>query len=335
MRGMGLVSMSVNRCGNEGNAVAINDIGRCKPITKKTRRKSSPFHVVAFFVLPALTLYLTFVIYPVMKVFRLSLFRWAGMTKGTEVFVGIGNYAKLLQDEIFWQALINNLLLLAFVVIVSVTLAIFLAYHLATGLKGSGLYRTTWLFPNMLGDVIVATIWLFIFHPTLGMLNHFLSLIGIEIGATAWLGQSSTVLLAISLPMIWKFMGLYIILFLAAIQEIPQSLLDAGKVDGAGRWAEFYHITLPLIRPTIAVAIVFLMWNSFNGVFTYVLLMSKGGPHRASEVIPTYIYQAGFEFHEFGYGAAISVIAFVAIFALASLTVRMLMRRLLEGKKGF
>jgi len=302
---------------------------------KNRRTKSSPFHTVVFFVFPALALYVTFVIYPVTKVFRLSLYRWSGITKGAEQFVGLGNFAKLLHDEIFWRALTNNLMLLGFVVVVTLTLALFLAYHIARGLRGSAFYRSTWLFPNMLGDVIVATIWLFIFHPTLGLLNYALSLIGIEVGATPWLGQSSTVLIAISVPLIWKFMGLYIILFLAAIQEIPQSFIDAAKVDGAGRWAEFYHVTLPLIRPTIAVAIVFLMWNSFNGAFTYVLLMSKGGPHRASEVLPTYIYQAGFDFHEFGYGAAISVVAFIATFLLASVTVRTLMRRLISGEKGF
>jgi ABC-type sugar transport system permease subunit len=187
----------------------------------------------------------------------------------------------------------------------------------------------------MLGDVIVATIWLFIYHPTIGMLNYFLKLIGIEIGAVPWLGQANTALIAVTMPMIWKFTGLYIILFLAAMQEIPQSYLDAARIDGASVWQEFYWVVLPLIRPTIAVAVVFLMWNSFSVIFTYVKLLTEGGPHRSTEVLPTYIYQVGFEYHEFGYGAAISVAAFILIFALAAFILRFLMERVVRGEKGF
>ena len=298
------------------------------------KEKNSPLTVVAFFLLPALILYLVFVIYPLIKVFYLSLFQWRGVTSGTEKFVGLANFAKLLHDPIFWRALGNNLILFVFVLTVSILIALFFAFFLARKIRGSGFYRATWLFPNMLGDVIVATIWMFIYHPTMGMLNHFLSLIGIDVGSTAWLGQSNTALIAVAIPMVWKFMGLYIILFLAAIQEIPQSLLDAARIDGTSRWQEFRYVILPLIRPTIAVAAVFLMWNSFNVIFTYVKLLTEGGPHRATEVLPTYLYQVGFDYHEFGYSSAISVATFIIIFALASLTLRMLMRQVLRGERG-
>ena len=301
---------------------------------KTLQGKHSPIEVVIVFLAPALILYLAFVAYPVVKVFWLCLFRWRGITKGTEEFVGLSNFVRLYHDAVFWRALSNNLILFAFVLVVSVTIALFFAFFLAHKIRGSGFYRATWLFPNMLGDVIVATTWLFIFHPTMGMLNYFLSLIGIDVGATPWLGQSSTALIAVAIPMIWKFMGLYIILFLASIQEIPRSLLDAARIDGANRWQEFFKITLPLIKPTIAVAAVFLMWNSFSVIFTYVKLLTEGGPHRATEVIPTYIYQVGFAYHEFGYSSAISVASFIILFALASISTRMLMRRMLRGETG-
>lgn len=294
----------------------------------------SPTKVVFIFLIPTVILYFAFVLYPVLNVFWLSLFRWRGMTKGTQAFVGLSNFATLLHDSVFWKSLTNNLVLFAFVLVISITIALFFAFFLSRKIRGTFFYRATWLFPNMLGDVIVATIWLFIFHPTMGMLNYFLDSIGINAGATPWLGQESTALIAVSIPMIWKFMGLYIVLFMAAIQEIPQSLLDAARIDGANRWQEFSRITLPLIKPTIAVAAVFLMWNSFSVIFTYVKLLTEGGPHRATEVLPTYIYQVGFSYHEFGYGAAISVVSFIIIFAIASLSTRMLMRRLLQGKSG-
>jgi ABC-type sugar transport system permease subunit len=302
---------------------------------KVFKKPNSPIRVVVFFLAPALIIYLAFVMYPLLKVFRLCLFRWHGITRGTEEFIGFGNFIKLINDEIFWRSLANNLILFVFVIIVSVSVALFFSYILARKIRGSRFYRATWLFPNMLGDVIVATIWLFIYHPTIGMLNYFLKLIGIDIGAIPWLGQASTALIAVTMPMIWKFTGLYIILFLAAMQEIPQSFLDAARIDGANRWQEFYHVVLPLIRPTIAVAVVFLMWNSFSVIFTYVKLLTEGGPHRSTEVLPTYIYQVGFQYHEFGYGSAISVAAFILIFILAAFVLRMLMGRVVRGEKGF
>lgn len=296
----------------------------------KTTMKRSPLHVVAVFLAPALIIYLCFVIYPLIKVFYLSFFEWRGVAAGTETFVGIKNFARLIHDPVFWRALTNNLLLFAFVVLVSLILALFFSYFLARGIRGRGFYRAVWLFPNMLGDVVVATIWLFIYHPTLGMLNHFLSLIGLDVGAIAWLGQANTALIAVAIPMVWKYLGLYIILFLAAIQEIPQSIVDAARIDGAGRWREFRHVVLPLLRPTIAVAVVFVMWNCFSVIFTYVKLLTEGGPYRATEVLPTYIFQVGFEYHQFGYSSAISVAAFIVIFALASLTVRTLMKQVMR-----
>lgn len=299
------------------------------------RRGRSPSRVVLVFLAPALIIYTAFVIYPVVYVFWLSLFRWRGVTRGAQEFVGFGNFARLFKDGIFWRALSNNLILFVFVLVVSVVIALFFAFFLSRKIRGTGFYRATWLFPNMLGDVIVATIWLFIFHPTMGMLNYALSLVGIDVGATPWLGQESTALFAVAMPMIWKYMGLYIVLFLAAIQEIPKSFTDAARIDGANRWQEFFHVILPLIKPTIAVAAVFLLWNSFNVIFTYVKLLTEGGPHRATEVLPTYIYQVGFAYHEFGYSSAISVATFVIIFAIASLSTRMLMRRVLKGESGW
>ena len=296
--------------------------------------KHSPLGVVTFFLAPALILYFIFVMYPLIKVFYLSLFQWRGIAKGTEKFVGLGNFVKLFHDPIFWHALANNLVLFVFVLVVSIALALFLSFFLARKILGTGFYRATWLFPNMLGDVIVATIWLFIYHPTIGMLNHLLVLIGINVDSTPWLGQSNTALIAVAIPMIWKFMGLYIIIFLAAIQEIPQSILDAAKIDGASQWKEFRHIILPLIRPAIAVAAVFLMGNSFNTIFTYVKLLTDGGPHGATEVLPTYLYRVGFEYHEFGYGSTISVISIIITFAMASLVLRLLMKQVMRGKKG-
>jgi ABC-type sugar transport system permease subunit len=297
-------------------------------------RGHSPLKVLLFFLGPALILYLAFVIYPLIDVFRLSLFQWRGVTRGAEKFVGLSNFERLIHDGVFWRSLGNNMVLFILVASVSIILALFFAYFLAQKIRLAGLYRATWLFPNMLGDVVVATIWLFIYNPTVGLLNYFLCSIGLDTASFPWLGRADTALFAVAFPMIWKFMGLYIILFLAAMQEIPQSLLDAAKVDGARRWQEFFHIVLPLLRPTIGVATVFFAYNSFNVIFTYVKIMTEGGPYRSTEVLPTYIYQVAFSYNEFGYASAISVVTILILVVIASVTVRLLMRQFVRGKRG-
>ncbi|MCL6087712.1 MAG: sugar ABC transporter permease [Actinobacteria bacterium] len=297
--------------------------------------RNTSFRIVAAFLAPALISYLFFVVYPLFKVFRLSFYDWRGVKAGAEVFVGFGNFKSLMLDPIFWRALSNNLLLFVFVLLISIIFALFFSYFIATKIKFSGLYKAAWLFPNILGDIIVVTIWLFIYHPTMGMLNYILSKIGIHVGALPWLGRADTALIAVSIPMIWKYMGLYIILFTAAIQEIPSSFLEAARIDGASRWKEFLHVILPLLKPTIAVAIVFMMYNSFSVIFTYIKFLTEGGPYRSTEVLPTYIFQVGFELHKFGYGSAISVVTFLLVSVFAIFIIRTLMRSLIHGETGF
>ncbi|MCL5070019.1 MAG: sugar ABC transporter permease [Actinobacteria bacterium] len=305
-----------------------------KPI-KGLGRFSLPYRMAVIFLAPAAIIYFIFVIIPLARVFKLSFYDWRGISAGSEKFIGIKNFVELFHDNIFWRALFNNFSLFILVIFLSVVIALFFAYMLANKIKGTGFYKATWLFPNMLGDIVVVTIWLFIFHPTMGMLNFFLDKIGINVGATAWLGQSSTALISVALPMIWKYMGLYIILFLAAIQEIPDSFVEAAKIDGASKTQVFFKIVLPLLKPTIAVAVVFMMFNSFSVIFTYIKFLTEGGPYRSTEVLPTYIYQVGFELHRFGYGSAISVVAFIFVSIIAVFVIRVLMSQIVRGEKGF
>ncbi|MCL5073152.1 MAG: sugar ABC transporter permease [Actinobacteria bacterium] len=298
-------------------------------------RSSLSYRMAAIFLAPAAIIYFIFVLLPLTKVFKLSFYDWRGLSTGSEKFIGIKNFIELFHDNIFWKALFNNFSLFIFVITLSVIIALFFAYMLSIRIKATGFYKATWLFPNMLGDIVVVTIWLFIYHPTMGMLNFFLDKIGINVGSIAWLGNSSTALIAVALPMIWKYMGLYIILFLAAIQEIPESYLEAAKIDGASKKQEFFSVILPLIKPTIAVAVVFMMFNSFSVIFTYIKFLTDGGPYRSTEVLPTYIYEVGFDLHRFGYGSAISVITFIFISIIAVFVVRLLMKQLIHGEKGF
>lgn len=293
------------------------------------------YRIAAVFLAPAVIIYSIFVLYPLVRVFKLSFYDWRGISSGTEVFIGFSNYTRLFHDKIFWKALFNNFALFLFVLCLSIVIALFFAYMLSAKIKATGFYKATWLFPNMLGDIVVVIIWVFIYHPTLGLLNFFLDKIGIPIGAFAWLGNSNTALMAVAMPMVWKYMGLYIILFLASIQEIPDSYTEAARIDGASKVQEFFHIVLPLLKPTIAIAVVFMMFNSFSVIFTYIKFLTEGGPYRSTEVLPTYIYNVGFDLNSFGYGSTISVVSFIVISTFAVFVLRMLMKQVFRGEKGF
>ncbi len=287
----------------------------------KTSRK---WTAVGLFLGPPLILYAMFVIYPAFNTFRYSFFKWKGI--GDKVFIGLENFNRLVSDQAFWRALANNVEVLAITIILSTGFALFFATLLAKKIRGSNFYRSTWLFPNMLGDVVIATLWLFIYHPTIGMLNGLLKVIGLDQFVTAWLGNSTTALIAVTVPLVWKFMGFYILLFLGGIQSIPTALYDAARVDGASELQKFRHVTLPLLKQTIAVALVFMIYNSFNVIFAFVNIMTDGGPAGATEVIPTYLYKQAFEFRHFGYSSAIGLSMVILMFILASVVIQTLMR---------
>jgi ABC-type sugar transport system permease subunit len=279
------------------------------------------------YILPCFFIYALFILYPTYKVFSLSLFRWRGLTAGAQKFVGLTHFQRLLHDWVFWKSLSNSLLIFLVGVVLSIVVALFFATILSERIKGSSFYRATWLFPNLLGDVIIATIWTFIYHPTLGLLNGILKSIGLGMLCQTWLGDRNIAVFSVALPMIWKYTGFYIILFLAAIQEIPRSFLDAADIDGCSKMQRFLYITLPLLKQTIGVALVFVMATSMDAIFAYVKLLTEGGPGRATEVVSTYIYQQAFSFSYFGYASAVSVAGFIMMGTLTAIIVRLLMRQ--------
>lgn len=294
----------------------------------KTTKK---WGAVGLFLGPPLILYAIFVIYPAFNTFRYSFYKWSGI--GNKVFIGLQNFRKLVTDSVFWYAVVNNAEILGLTLFFSTVFGLFFAVLLSKKIRGTSFYRSTWLFPNMLGNVVIATLWLFVYHPTVGLLNGFLKLIGLDQFVTAWLGNFDTALLAVTFPLIWKFMGFYILLFLGAIQGIPKSLYDAAKVDGANEWQKFQYVTLPQIKQAIAVALVFMIYNSFNVIFAFVNIMTDGGPGKATEVIPTYLYKQAFEFRHFGYSSAVGLFMVIFMVIMASLIIQTLMKETTGGSE--
>lgn len=261
------------------------------------------------FLLPALLIYIAIVIAPIVNSVYYSVFKWNIVD--VKQFVGLKNYILLFtQDDIFKTGIKNTFLLMALSLVVQIPLAILLAIALSGKLKGKRYFKTVFFFPNILSSVAVGLLWTFIYNPDFGIVNKVLAGIGLESMARLWLAEESTVLPSIIVTICWQFVGYHMILYLAAIENIPSSMNEAALIDGAGTWKMIRYITLPLIKPIIGIDAVLIATGSLR-FFDLIYVMSNGGPNHASEVMASYMYIKSFRDMQYGYGSSISVILLV------------------------
>ncbi|MEV4518079.1 sugar ABC transporter permease [Dactylosporangium sp. NPDC049525] len=278
---------------------------------------------------PALVLHVVFVLSPYGQAFYLSLTDWTGVA-GEAHFVGAGNYARLGGDSLFLDAVRNNAVMLICVPLVTVALGLFLAsmLHLGggsgrKGIRGSGAYQIVYFFPQLLSLVVVAVLWQFVYNPTNGLLNGALRAFGLDGLARSWLAEPKLALPAIMAVLVWSSVGFYMVLFSAAIDGIPKELFEAALLDGAGGWATFRKVTLPLVRDTVQVAFVYLGIAALDGfAVVQIMTVGPGGPDGATEVIGLSLYRNAFTYGKFGYASAMGVTLFFATLTLAVLALR-------------
>ncbi len=262
------------------------------------------------FILPLLTIHVLVVAVPAVQGIYLSLTDWTGIRPGN--FIGLENYRTLLfEDETFGKALINNFNWMAFFLTVPFILALFCSSLLAQVKRFGMVYRSLMFIPYVLASVVTAAIWRNLLDPRKGI-GAALADIGIEGFDIAYLGKADTALFSIAFIDNWHFWGFLMILFLAAMQAIPPVLYDAAKIDGANRWQEWRHVTMPGIRPILLFMFMMVAIWSFLA-YDYIWILTQGGPAGASEVIATQLYKNAFTRFQAGYGAAQGVI--VSIFA--------------------
>ncbi len=278
------------------------------------------------FLLPALALYTVFAVYPAIQAFTVSLSLWSGYTPDKE-FVGGENYGTVLKDYVFWGAIKNNGLLIVVPAVITMTLALYFAQLLARDPHGAHIFRVTYFFPNVMSVVVVAILWSFIYHPDFGIFNGILRLLHApsELSHKAWLAQD-TLIPAIFAPSVWMAVGFYLVLYLAAIQQIPQELFDAAKVDGASGWQTFWKVTWPMVWSVNRVAAVFLVLGGLKA-FDFIWVFSYGRPALRNHTMATWVYQKAITQYDMGYGTALSVVMFVLVFAASILTFRLASRR--------
>ena len=287
------------------------------------------YRLIVPFLLPALLLYSLFVVYPALRSMWVSLHFWRGLSANMQ-FVGLFNFQKMVEDEIFWTALGHNLIYLATLPLAIIALALFFAFLVTQGIRGAHFFRITFFFPQVISLVAVGVLWSFVYHPTIGILNAILELVGLGGLTRAWLGDVGTVLPAVGAVVVWHAVGFYMVLLIAAMQQIPTDFYEAARLDGASAWQLFRHVTFPLLWDTTQVAFVFLAIGALDMFAITQTMLIEGGPNRAGEVLATYLFRAAFVQSAFGYATAIAVTLFAIKFVFSALTLTLARRERLE-----
>lgn len=263
---------------------------------------------ICIFVLPTLILYIVFVLFPIIYNFYLSFFRTDLMSPST--FVGLQNYSNLFRDKFFQMALVNNMMLVVGSFLAHLPLALLFGNALFCKIKGSKFFQTVFFMPTVICGVAVGLMFNMFYNVDFGIVNSFLDLIHLSGWKHAWLSDESTVMICLIFVVMWRFVGYHMVIQLAAMKAIPQSLYEAADIDGASPFQKFTQITFPLIKHILRVDTVLIITGSLK-YFDIIFSMTKGGPNHASEVMATYMYYQGFRTMKFGYASAIGMILLV------------------------
>jgi raffinose/stachyose/melibiose transport system permease protein len=279
------------------------------------RRKKRYGFTPWLFALPALLVYIAFLVYPAFSSLFFSLTDWDGLSP-TYKIVGLDNYRAMAHDPVVIHAAINNIIWTIVTIAVPVVLGLTLAVLLNGKIRGKPVLRMVFYMPGVLPLVSVASIWGWLYNPDYGAINAFLKAIGLGSLAQPWLGQNSTALFAVMVPAIWLRTGFPMLLYLAALQGISQDQYEAATMDGATRWQQFWHITMPNLRPAHYIVLALSLIDSFK-VFDLIYATTYGGPGTATQVMGTWMYFNVFQYYHAGYGTAIAVVITVVAIAVS------------------
>jgi sn-glycerol 3-phosphate transport system permease protein len=238
--------------------------------------------------------------------------------------VGLGNYASLAEDPIFWQVLGNNFWFALGTIPTSMALAMLMALWVNDRLPARAVVRMAYFTPTVLPMIAVANIWLFFYTPQIGLLDQVGAAFGVP--SRNWLGDQSTVLACLMAMVIWKEAGFFMIFYLAALQSLAPELEEAAKIEGASRWYFFRRVTFPLLMPTTLFVLVNATINSFKLV-DHLFILTKGGPDNASSLLLYYIYQVAFSFFDTAYASTLTVVLLALLAGLALLQFQLIERR--------
>ncbi|QFZ73017.1 ABC transporter permease subunit [Streptomyces fagopyri] len=292
------------------------------PTPPRGRRAGGPRRtppLVLAFVLVPLLAEAVWVFWPALQGFYLALTSWDGVSAPR--FVGLANFREMLHDDIFRTAALDTVLWLVLFGGLSALLGLATALLLQQERRGVGFYRAALFLPVVFSLVATALVWQAIYQPD-GVLNQLLQAVGLGSLRHAWLADQDTALYAVIVPALWRQIGYVMVLYLAGLKGIDPALYEAAKVDGAGRWQSFRHVTLPQLRGVNAVVLSVIVIDSLRS-FDVVWSLTRGGPYHSSELLSTYMYSTAFQSLRLGYGSALAVVIFLLAFGvIASYLVR-------------
>ena len=267
---------------------------------------------------PYLVFFIIFQVYPVFYGVYVSLTAWDLLSEPR--FVGLANYTGLFQDGLFWTSFRNTVLFVALDAPLAVLVPLGLALLINEHMPGLTVFRSAFVTPLMISVSSVSVLWTWFYNPTFGLINYYAQMVGLP--GQHWLSEPGWAMVAIVITTVWWTSGFNMVLFLAGLQNIPEHLYDAAKVDGAGALAIFRHITLPGLRPTLLFVGVTTIINTFR-VFGQVLVMTNGGPFDSTRTIVQHIYETGFHFFRMGGAAAIAWVLFLIVMVFTLIQFRL------------
>lgn len=276
---------------------------------------------IAAFLLPGLLFYVASVLLPILGSLGLSLYDWDGITDPT--FVGVDNYVEMfIGDDLFWESFLHSFVYLVANLVFQLGLGLLLANLLLSVRRGREVFKTLYFLPTIISTVAIAVLFrkAYAIEPP-GMINIFLSSIGLDGLAQPWLSDIDTALVAVSIPEGWRFMGLYMVILYAALLAVPKELEEAARIDGASERQLFTRIRFPLIRPVWVTTLIMAATYSLRG-FDIPYLLTNGGPGHATELLTTYMYKLGFQTTQFGYASTIAVFIVLECVVAVALIVR-------------
>lgn len=265
------------------------------------------------FILPNLVGYTLFVFIPVIFSFILSVMSWDGSQRPMQ-FVGLDNFVQIFGDRIFRGTLLHTITYALMTVLPTLVLALLLAVLLNSKIKGVAIFRTAFYFPYIASIVAVGAVWNMLFQPDIGPINEILKTVGIA-NPPRWVVDKNWAMVAVSIVSVWKYMGYYMIVYLAALQGISSSLYEAASIDGANGWQKLRYVTIPMLTPTTFFVLIMLTIQCFK-VFDLVYVMTGGGPGNATKTLVNYIYEKAFTSWEFGPASAGAIVLFVIVLAI-------------------
>jgi multiple sugar transport system permease protein len=286
---------------------------------RKPKGKSDLSSALAF-LSPTLVVLSAFVFFPVVFSFYLSFHSW-NMFSSTETFVGLGNYSAIVQNPEFWSVLKNTAVYTLGTVPLNMLISLGIAFFLNKKLAGKRLLRTAFFAPVIMSSVAAAVIWRWVYEPSFGLLNYCLGWFGIP--GVNWLNNPTSAMFALIVMGVWKTFGFNMVLFSAGLQGIPDHYYEAAQIDGAGRWRQFWNITVPLLSPTTFFVLVMSVIGSFQ-VFDTVYVLTSGGPLNSTKVLVFYLYEQAFKFFDMGYASAVAYLLFAIVFILTLLQMKYL-----------